>query len=179
MAAPSRWDIPSALPARVLPLRWCTNCGAAEPTGNRDAAGSPRCAYREAWAWLWKSNRCRTRCSCVAVAGTQAEALAAENRGAGNRGASNMDARGKVARETQIEVSIAQIRRAKREEFQFIHYRASDSVSRLTLNRPDHNLLNEAILRELAAGIEIAGEDDDTKLIMIDSALKVFSGGID
>jgi cyclohexa-1,5-dienecarbonyl-CoA hydratase len=90
-----------------------------------------------------------------------------------------MDARGKVARDTRIEVSIAQIRRAKPEEFQFIQYRASDNVSRLTLNRPDHNLLNEAMLRELAAGIEIAGEDDDTKLITIDSALKVFSGGVD
>src|ERR1700687_2757912 len=137
MAAPARSDIPLALPARVLPLRWCTNCGAAEPTGNRDAGGWPHFAYRVAWAWLWKSNRC----SSVPAAGTEAEA-----RAAGNRGAGNMDARGKVARETRIEVSIAQIRRAKPEEFQFTHYRASDSVSRLTLNRPDHNLLNEAML---------------------------------
>ena len=90
-----------------------------------------------------------------------------------------MDARGKVARDSRIEVSIAQIRRAKPEEFQHIRYRAADYLARLTLNRPEHNLLNEAMLRELAAGIEIAGEDDEVKLIMIDSALKVFSGGID
>ncbi len=90
-----------------------------------------------------------------------------------------MDARGKVTRDAKIEVSIAQVRRATPEEFQSIHYRAADCVGRLTLNRPEHNLLNEAMLRELAAGIEIAGEDDEIKLIMIDSACKVFSGGID
>lgn len=90
-----------------------------------------------------------------------------------------MDARGKLAREPKIEVSIAQVRRAKPEDFQAIHFRGADCVGRLTLNRPEHNLLNEPMLRELATGIEIAGEDDEIKLIMIDSACKVFSGGID
>jgi cyclohexa-1,5-dienecarbonyl-CoA hydratase len=90
-----------------------------------------------------------------------------------------MEPRSKVAKEAKIEVSIAQVRRAKLEEFQAIHYRSADCVARLTLNRPDHNLLNESMLRELAAGIETAGEDDEIKLIMIDSACKVFSGGID
>jgi cyclohexa-1,5-dienecarbonyl-CoA hydratase len=90
-----------------------------------------------------------------------------------------MDARGKAAKESRIEVAIAQVRRVKPEEFQYIHYRASDCTARLTLNRPDHNLLNEPMLRELAAGIENAGEDDEIKLIMVDSACKVFSGGID
>src|SRR5260370_6907929 len=49
----------------------------------------------------------------------------------------------------------------------------------MTLNRPDHNLLNEAMLREMADGITYAGERDDVKLIVLDSACKVFCGGID
>src|SRR5258706_4357326 len=49
----------------------------------------------------------------------------------------------------------------------------------MTLNRPEHNLLNEAMLREIAGGITYAGERDDVKLIVLDSACKVFCGGID
>jgi len=49
----------------------------------------------------------------------------------------------------------------------------------MTLNRPEHNLLNEAMLREIADGITTAGERDDVKLIVLDSACKVFCGGID
>src|ERR1700688_2701075 len=69
--------------------------------------------------------------------------------------------------------------RRKPEEFEFVKFRIEDSVARLTLNRPDHNLLNEAMLREIADGIVFAGERDDVKLIAIDSACKVFSGGVD
>src|SRR5262249_44525681 len=52
-------------------------------------------------------------------------------------------------------------------------------VARLTLSRPEHNLLNEAMLREIADGIGFAGDRGDVKLIVLDSACKVFSGGID
>jgi 1,4-dihydroxy-2-naphthoyl-CoA synthase len=69
--------------------------------------------------------------------------------------------------------------RRKPENFEFVKFRIDDGVARLTLNRPDHNLLNEAMLREIADGIVFAGERDDVKLIAIDSACKVFSGGVD
>src|SRR5260221_7765686 len=69
--------------------------------------------------------------------------------------------------------------RRKPESFEFVKFRLGASVARLTLNRPDHNLLNEAMLREIADGIVFAGEHDEVKLIVIDSACKVFSGGVD
>jgi cyclohexa-1,5-dienecarbonyl-CoA hydratase len=69
--------------------------------------------------------------------------------------------------------------RRKPETFEFVKFRLKDGVARITLNRPDHNLLNEAMLREIADGILFAGEHEDAKLIVLDSACKVFSGGID
>src|SRR3984893_17177760 len=69
--------------------------------------------------------------------------------------------------------------RRKPEDFEFVKFSIDSSVARLTLNRPDHNLLNEAMLREIADGIVFAGERDGVKLIAIDSACKVFSGGVD
>ena len=65
------------------------------------------------------------------------------------------------------------------EEFKFVKLRCDGGVARMTLNRPEHNLLNEAMLREMADGINYAGERDDIKLIVLDSASKVFCGGID
>ena len=65
------------------------------------------------------------------------------------------------------------------EEFQFVKFRLEKSVVRMTLTRPEHNLLNEAMLRELADGIAGVAERDDVKLIVLDSACKVFCGGID
>lgn len=70
-------------------------------------------------------------------------------------------------------------RRRNPEEFEFIHHRIESSVARMTLNRPEHNLLNETMLRELADGINFVAERDDVKLIVIDSSCKVFCGGID
>jgi cyclohexa-1,5-dienecarbonyl-CoA hydratase len=67
----------------------------------------------------------------------------------------------------------------KPEQFQFIKMKLDGGVARMTLDRPEHNLLNEAMLRELADGISFAGERDDVKLILLDSACKVFCGGID
>src|SRR6202047_5039664 len=69
--------------------------------------------------------------------------------------------------------------RRKPESFEFVKFRMADGVARLTLSRPEHNLLNEAMLREIASGISYAGERDDVKLIVVDSACKVFCGGID
>jgi len=65
------------------------------------------------------------------------------------------------------------------EQFQYLKLCMDGSVARMTLNRPEHNLLNEAFLRELADGITIAGETPAVKLIVLDSACKVFCGGID
>jgi cyclohexa-1,5-dienecarbonyl-CoA hydratase len=64
-------------------------------------------------------------------------------------------------------------------QFAFVKFRIENSVARITLNRPEHNLLNEAMLREIADGIVLAGNRDDAKLIVLDSACKVFCGGID
>jgi cyclohexa-1,5-dienecarbonyl-CoA hydratase len=69
--------------------------------------------------------------------------------------------------------------RRKPEDFQFIKLVVKDGVARMILNRPEHNLLNEAMLRELADGIAFAGQREEIKLIVISSACKVFCGGID
>src|ERR1700676_1330269 len=65
------------------------------------------------------------------------------------------------------------------DEFKFVKFKVEGSVARLTLNRPEHNLLNEAMLRELSDGVAVAGDREDIKLIVLDSACKVFCGGID
>jgi len=65
------------------------------------------------------------------------------------------------------------------DEFKFVKLRCQGGVARMTLSRPEHNLLSEAMLREMADGISYAGERDDVKLIVLDSACKVFCGGID
>ncbi len=69
--------------------------------------------------------------------------------------------------------------RRRPEQFQFVKMRFDGGVARMTLNRPEHNLLNEAMLREMADGIAHAGERHDVKLILLESACKVFCGGID
>lgn len=65
------------------------------------------------------------------------------------------------------------------DEFKHIKFKIDGSVARLTLNRPEHNLLNESMLRELSDGVSFAGDRDEVKLIVLDSACKVFCGGID
>ena len=64
-------------------------------------------------------------------------------------------------------------------QFEFVKLHIDKGVARITLHRPEHNLLNEAMLREIADGIAFAGDRDDAKLIVLDSACKVFCGGID
>jgi len=79
----------------------------------------------------------------------------------------------------KTEAFLAQPEKRKPEQFQFIKLHVDGGVARMTLDRPEHNLLNEAMLRELADGISFAGERNDVKLILLDSACKVFCGGID
>jgi cyclohexa-1,5-dienecarbonyl-CoA hydratase len=73
----------------------------------------------------------------------------------------------------------SQAPRRKPEEFEFVKFSIDNAVARITLNRPEHNLLNEVMLREISDGITSAGESDEVKLLVVDSACKVFSGGID
>src|ERR1035438_4399357 len=73
----------------------------------------------------------------------------------------------------------AQAVRRKPDEFEFVKFSAVGGVARITLNRPEHNLLNEAMLREISDGITYAGEREDVKLLVLDSACKIFCGGID
>lgn len=65
------------------------------------------------------------------------------------------------------------------EDFQYVKFRVEGAVARLTLNRPEHNLLNERMLSEIAAGINSVGDRRDVKLIALDSAGKEFCGGIE
>lgn len=67
----------------------------------------------------------------------------------------------------------------KLDEFQFVKVNVEGEVARLTLDRPDHNLLNERMLTEVAAGINTLGERATIKLIVLDSAGKAFCGGIE
>ena len=83
------------------------------------------------------------------------------------------------ARRPTIDVAIAAVQRVKAEDFHFIRSATDGPLARLTLNRPEHNLLNEPMLRELTSGIEWAGDNEEVKLILIDSACKTFSGGVD
>jgi cyclohexa-1,5-dienecarbonyl-CoA hydratase len=76
------------------------------------------------------------------------------------------------------EYVIPQSRRTP-DQFQLVKFRVSSNVARITLSRPEHNLLNEAMLREIADGIAFAGDREEVKLIVVDSTCKVFSGGID
>jgi cyclohexa-1,5-dienecarbonyl-CoA hydratase len=72
-----------------------------------------------------------------------------------------------------------QTTRRSPEKFQYVKFRIENNAARITLARPEHNLLNEAMLREIADSIAYAGDRPEVKLIVLDSACKVFSGGID
>jgi cyclohexa-1,5-dienecarbonyl-CoA hydratase len=79
----------------------------------------------------------------------------------------------------QAEEFVLQPRKKKIEEYEFVKVRLEGGAARMTLSRPEHNLLNESMLRELAEGIEYVGGRDDIKIIVLDSACKVFCGGIE
>jgi cyclohexa-1,5-dienecarbonyl-CoA hydratase len=84
-----------------------------------------------------------------------------------------------MANQIQTEQAFAQPPRRAPGSFEFIRYQADGPVARLTLQRPEHNLLNERMLRELAAGIAMAAENGAVKLIVLDAGGKVFSAGVD
>jgi cyclohexa-1,5-dienecarbonyl-CoA hydratase len=65
------------------------------------------------------------------------------------------------------------------QDFQCVKFRTTGEVARLTLDRPEHNLLNERMLAEVAAGINSLSERAEIKLIVMDSTGKAFSGGIE
>jgi cyclohexa-1,5-dienecarbonyl-CoA hydratase len=81
--------------------------------------------------------------------------------------------------EVQSEQLFAQPPRLRPENFRYVRHHVDGPVARLTLNRPEHNLLDESMLRELADGIGLVSEDASIKLIVLDAAGKVFSGGVD
>ena len=89
-----------------------------------------------------------------------------------------MEARRTTLADRNVEVRTEPTRRNPA-DFQFLKLRIEAGVARMTLSRPDHNLLNENMLREMADGIAHVGERLDVKLIVLDSACKVFCGGID
>jgi cyclohexa-1,5-dienecarbonyl-CoA hydratase len=85
-----------------------------------------------------------------------------------------------MAEDVRVDELIVGPPQLRAEDFKFVKYRVEGAVARLTLNRPEKNLLDERFLSELARGIELLHEKDEVKLIQIDSAVKkVFSHGID
>src|SRR6266851_3622022 len=81
--------------------------------------------------------------------------------------------------EVQTEEVLAKSARRAPGSFEFIRHQVEGPVARLTLHRPEHNLLNEQMLRELANGIGMVAENGAVKLIVLDAAGKVFSAGVD
>src|ERR1700689_357587 len=84
-----------------------------------------------------------------------------------------------MANEVQTEAVLAKGVRRKRGEFEFLRQVIDGPTARITLSRPEHNLLNEQMLRELAACIQLVTQDRTVKLIVLDSSAKVFSAGVD
>src|SRR6201984_2222110 len=80
---------------------------------------------------------------------------------------------------TEVRGTMCAIHAPQVQDFQFVKFRTEGEVARLTLDRPEHNLLNERMLAEVAAGINSLSERSEIKLIVMDSAGKAFSGGIE
>src|ERR1700693_5497132 len=84
----------------------------------------------------------------------------------------------KAAREAEMLGPLA-LAAPKTTDFQFVKFRVEGEIAHLTLDRPEHNLLNERVLMELVAGINSVSETREIKLIVLDSAAKTFCGGIE
>src|ERR1700746_3270303 len=84
-----------------------------------------------------------------------------------------------MADEVQTEDVLARSTRHAPSGLEFIRHQIEGPVARLTLHRPEHNLLNEQMLRELASAIGMVAEHGAVKLIVLDAAGKVFSGVVD
>lgn len=80
-----------------------------------------------------------------------------------------------MADRVQAEEEFAKPARRAPGDFEFIRYHVEGPVARLTLQHPEHNLLNEQMLRELADGIGMVAENGGVKLIVLDAAGKVFA----
>ena len=80
---------------------------------------------------------------------------------------------------TEVLGTMSAIHAPQVQDFQFVKFRTTGEGARLTLDRPEHNLLNERMLAEVAAGINSLSERSEVKLIVMDSAGKAFSGGIE
>jgi cyclohexa-1,5-dienecarbonyl-CoA hydratase len=65
------------------------------------------------------------------------------------------------------------------ETFRHLRFALQSPIAKLTLDRPEHNLLNEPMLRELAAALMQISQSQDIKIIVIEAAGKVFCGGMD
>jgi cyclohexa-1,5-dienecarbonyl-CoA hydratase len=81
--------------------------------------------------------------------------------------------------EVQTEEVLAKSARHAPGGLEFIRLQVEGPVARVTLQRPEHNLLNEQMLRELAAAIGMVAENSAAKMIVLDSGGKVFSAGVD
>jgi cyclohexa-1,5-dienecarbonyl-CoA hydratase len=77
------------------------------------------------------------------------------------------------------ELYVTPAARVTAQTFRHIRLRTDPPVARMTLDHPEHNLLNEPALRELAAGLEMLSAREDIKAIVLDAAGKVFCGGMD
>jgi cyclohexa-1,5-dienecarbonyl-CoA hydratase len=84
-----------------------------------------------------------------------------------------------MANLVQSEEIYAKPPRRNPEKFQLVRYKVEGPVARLTLQHPEHNLLNETMLRELADGVANLADTGAVKLIVLDAAGKIFSGGVD
>ena len=69
---------------------------------------------------------------------------------------------------TAVFTASTQVVRRDPSEFQYVKLTIDKNVARITLSRPDHNLLNESMLREIADAILTAGETETAKLIVMD-----------
>jgi cyclohexa-1,5-dienecarbonyl-CoA hydratase len=96
-----------------------------------------------------------------------------------NGGRASINLELKMADRIQTEETIAQYSRRAPGSFQFIRFQVEGPVARLTLQHGEHNLLNEPMLRELAAGIGGLAENSAVKMIILDAAGKVFCAGVD
>ena len=84
-----------------------------------------------------------------------------------------------MANPIQTEEALAQSARRAPGKFEFIGHRVEGPIARITLQHGEHNLLNEQMLRELAAGIGAVADNGAVKLIVLDAAGKVFCAGVD
>lgn len=84
-----------------------------------------------------------------------------------------------MADKVQTEEVLARSARHSPGGLQFIRQELHGPVARITLNRPEHNLLNEQMLRELVAAVEVVTENSAVKMIVLDAVGKVFCAGVD